>query len=95
MSMQNKTQVPHGLAIDPGGFVGYVLFSGTSLASADSSTQVQIPRSSYIVFSSSAPVQVVFSQLSGDADYSGNFYLIDKNTSASTSLTINYEGAIY
>jgi prepilin-type N-terminal cleavage/methylation domain-containing protein len=94
-ALQNKNNISHGLAIDPVGFIGYVLFEGTDLLNSDTASQVRIPRTTHLSFSSSTPTEVVFSQVSGESNWQGTLVLMDSSSGASTTITSNYEGAIY
>ena len=94
-SMQNKNQTPHGVAIDPDGYMGYVFFNGSTYETSALDTRIQIPRSGHIQFATSSVQEVVFLQVSGVVNNPGRVTLIDRHTSASTTIIINYEGAIY
>jgi prepilin-type N-terminal cleavage/methylation domain-containing protein len=93
-AMNNIGQQPHGVALHPDGYNGYVIFEGEDYAHADIHTLVQIPESYHISLSLDSPHEIVFSQLSGDADFQGEIILIDAERQASTSIYINYEGNI-
>jgi prepilin-type N-terminal cleavage/methylation domain-containing protein len=96
LAMQNINNLPHGLAFNPAGHTGYVLFSGINFAFSDTSTQIRIPTKAGIVLPTSTPAEIVFTQLSGESSYDGTITLIEgQNALASTSIRINYEGAIY
>lgn len=93
-AMNNINQKPHGVAIHPDGYDGYVLFTGNSYAHREASTSVFIPETYHVTFDISSPQEIVFSQLSGDANYQGNIVLTDTERHALTSITINHEGAL-
>jgi prepilin-type N-terminal cleavage/methylation domain-containing protein len=95
LAMQNIGQQPHGVAIDPEGYVGYVAFSGDSFEASDETYRTFVPRSSLIAFSENSPPQILFYQLSGQTDNNVTFMLQDVNSTASNTVTVNYEGAIY
>lgn len=95
-ALQNKNNQPHGVAFNPVGYAGYVLFSGVSFATSDSATHIRVPQRAGIVLATSTPPEIIFTQLSGQTNFTGTITLLDSmRTSASTSITINYEGAIY
>jgi prepilin-type N-terminal cleavage/methylation domain-containing protein len=93
-AMNNINQKPHGVALHPDGYSGYVLFEGEDYEHADVHTLVQIPESYHITLDPDTPQEIVFSQLSGDANFQGEIVLIDIERHTSTSITVNYEGAI-
>ena len=95
-SMQNIAGVKHGVAINPNNASQYVVFAGDSYAQADESELVAINHSPNIKFSTSTPIEIVFEQLSGQANYDGEITIYDvSRPGSSTTITINYEGAIY
>ena len=95
-AQQTKYGLPHGLAFNPAGYAGYVLFSGNSFAVSDTISHVRIPSRAGIATATSTPVEIVFAQLSGSSNFAGEITLHDSiRSSASTTITINYEGAIY
>ena len=95
-AMQNQDGAAHGVAIDPLGVNEYVLFSGNSFVNADPSTVQSIPRANNFTFATSSIKEIVFFQLSGEVETSGEIILIDTNkNNSSSTITINYEGAIY
>lgn len=93
-AMNNVKQIAHGVVLYPASFDGFVIFSGLDYASSNGMSQRQIPSVYATVLASSSPREIVFSQLSGDANYSGEIILLDNTTNSSTSITINYEGKI-
>lgn len=93
-SLNNVNQKTHGVAINPNSYEGYVVFEGTDFASSDEDTHTKIPASYPVVLASSSPDEIVFAQLSGNANYNGEIVLLDTKRSASTSIVINYEGKI-
>lgn len=95
-AMQNVNGVAHGVAIDPNGVPEFVIFSGSNFSTADVSTVQSISRSANFIIATSAVREIVFSQLSGEVVLPGEIVLIDSmRNSASTTITVNYEGAIY
>jgi prepilin-type N-terminal cleavage/methylation domain-containing protein len=95
-AQQNNHGSPYGLAFNPAGYVGYVVFAGASFATSDMSTHMRVPSKPGIIVATSTPSEVVFSQLSGASNFAGEVRLLDSvRLNASTSITINYEGAIY
>lgn len=93
-ALNNIDQSKHGVAINPSGFKGYVIFEGDSYAASNPVTRTKIPASYPITLASSSPSEVLFTQLSGNADYSGEIVLKDTQRNATTSIVINYEGKI-
>ncbi len=93
-ALNNVNQKPHGVAFFPSYYDGYVVFEGTDYAHRQASTSIRIPTTYHLVLDPSSPHEIVFSQLSGDANYQGNIVLIDEERHASTSILINYEGNI-
>lgn len=95
-AMSNKYGVVHGVAINPPGFVGYVVFAGNDFTSSDLSTQTKFASSYAVSFDVSTPEEIIFSQLSGDSSFVGDIKLFDvSRANASTSILINSEGAFY
>ena len=93
-ALNNVQQSKHGVAINPDGFAGYVLFAGDRYADADPVTRTMIPMSYPVTFGSTSPREVVFDQLSGDTGFNGQTEIIDQGRSATTAIVINYEGKI-
>ena len=93
-ALANVNQKPHGVALYPDSYEGYVLFAGIDFAHADTSVSLFIPASYPIEFDATSPQEVVFTQISGDSNYEGPLVLLDSNRDALTTITINYEGAI-
>lgn len=94
-AMQNVGEQDHGVAIDPLGYTGYVVFKGSSFDDSDESLHIYVPRSNNFSFSASSPGIIIFEQLSGDSNVNTEFKLISVHKEASITATINYEGAIY
>ena len=95
-ALQNIDNQPHGVAFNPASYSGYVLFSGVSFATSDPVTHIRVSQRAGIVLATSTPSEIIFTQLSGRTNFTGKVTLLDSmRTSASTSITINYEGAIY
>jgi prepilin-type N-terminal cleavage/methylation domain-containing protein len=93
-ALNNMHQSKHGVAINPGGYAGYVIFEGTSYAVSDPATRTLIPASYTVTLEPPSPSEVVFTQLSGDTGFSGDIVLRDSERNATTSIRINYEGKI-
>lgn len=94
-AMQNVGEQDHGVAIDPQGYKGYVVFRGHSFDDSDETLRIYVPRGNNFSFSSNSPETIVYKQLSGDSNVNTKFELISDQSGASTTVTINYEGAIY
>lgn len=90
-AMTNVHQSPHGVRITTG---GYVQFEGDSFATAHHDHDVTVQTVYPVVFTKSSPNEIVFSQLSGDANYEGGIVLSDPNSRATVVFSINHEGAI-
>jgi prepilin-type N-terminal cleavage/methylation domain-containing protein len=96
LSMQNHHGLAHGVLINPDGGAGYLLFEGNSFETSDLSTQIRSASQYGVVVENGRELQVVFEQLSGNSNYVGEIKLADSNNQfASTTIVINYEGAIY
>ena len=93
-SLNNINQSKHGVAINPGGYAGYVLFEGDSFAASNPATRVSIAASYPVTLASTSPQEVVFAQLSGDTGFSGQLLLTDVERQATSAIVINYEGKI-
>jgi Tfp pilus assembly protein FimT len=96
-SMNNINQHPHGVVIGPLDHPNsYVSYDGASYSEAVS----KYPESIYVVDMgypigiSPHPVEVTFSQLSGDASYSGDITLTDTERDMNFVISINHEGRI-
>lgn len=95
-AMQNKFGMAAGVAIDPVGFEGYVLFNGNDFVTSDVTSRVLVQHLTNVTVLPGAPTQIIFSQLSGESNYDGEVVLQDTSRgNARTSITINYAGAIY
>ncbi len=95
-ALNNINQHKHGVAINPGGYEGYVVFEGNDYASSDPTSWKEIP-SSYNIDLDPNPVflkEVVFSQLSGDVSLPGDIKLLDPLRNTFTTITVNHEGKI-
>jgi Tfp pilus assembly protein FimT len=93
-ALNNMQQSSHGVAINPGGYAGYVIFSGESYALSSSVTHISIPASYSVTLDGASPQEVVFSALSGDTGWSGELVLQDPERQATSAIIINYEGKI-
>ncbi len=93
-SFNNINQKKHGVAFNPGGFNGYVIFEGGTYATRDTTQDIFIASSYALSFSPSSPTEVTFDQLSGNANYNGDITLTDPQRGVSTVININNEGKI-
>lgn len=93
-ALNNIGEAKHGVAIHPDGFDGYVIFDGASYATRNSARDVSIAASYGVDISPSSPPEIVFAQLSGNAEYEGDIILIDPNRAMTARISINYEGRI-
>ncbi len=93
-SFNNINQKKHGVAFNPAGFNGYVIFEGGTYATRDTAQDVFIASSYILNFSPASPTEVVFDQLSGNANYNGDITLSDPQRGVSTVININNEGKI-
>lgn len=93
-ALNNINQRKHGVAIHPGGYSGYVIFEGNTYATRDVSRDEEIESFYDVTFSTTTPSEIVFEQLSGNADYDGDLVLIDLIRGMSIVITINHEGRI-
>lgn len=93
-ALNNVNQKPHGVAIHPSGYDGYVIFEGASYAS--STVRTEVTANYGVNFAFGSPAEIVFEQLSGNANYSNaNIVLVDPQRQATTTIFINHEGAIW
>ncbi len=83
----------HGVAIDPYGVPEYVLFTGSTLTQA--TKKVAVPHADIVLISTSSLAEIVFAPLSGVVYGAGQITLMRPGSVASSTLTINYEGAIF
>jgi prepilin-type N-terminal cleavage/methylation domain-containing protein len=93
-ALNNVNQSKHGVALYPDGYSGYVVFEGYTLASSDILSRIYIASSYAVIVDGVSPNEIVFEQLSGNASYDGQITLIDQNRMATTSFSINHDGAI-
>jgi prepilin-type N-terminal cleavage/methylation domain-containing protein len=93
-ALNNSNEQPHGVALYPAGYNGYVIFVGATFVSANASLNTYIPASYPVTLEVSSPQEIVFEQLSGNASYNGQVILVDSNRTATTGIAVNYEGAI-
>ncbi len=92
-SFNNINQKRHGVAIQPGGYDGYVIFEGDSYATRDTAKDLPI-KSSYEITFGVNPTEIAFDQLSGNANYSGDITVTDPQRGMSLTININNEGKI-
>jgi prepilin-type N-terminal cleavage/methylation domain-containing protein len=93
-SFNNINQKKHGVAFNPPGVTGYVIFEGDNYTNRDTTKDVVLSPSYVVNFSVTSPTEVVFSQLSGDANYNGDITLIDPQRGLDAVININNEGKI-
>lgn len=93
-ALNNIDQKKHGVAIHPGGYDGYIIFEGDTYAVRDPAKDEGIKASYGVNFSVTSPTEIVFDQLSGDANYDGDITLIDQERNMTTIISINHEGKI-
>jgi Tfp pilus assembly protein FimT len=93
-SFNNINQKKHGVAFNPGGWSGYVIFEGNTYTSRDVTKDIPLSSSYIVAFSAGSPDEVVFEQLSGNANYNGDITLTDLQRGISTVISINNEGKI-
>lgn len=93
-SFNNINQKKHGVAFNPGGFSGYVIFEGNTYSTRDASKDILLPASYIVTFSPASPTEVVFEQLNGNANYNGDITLTDPQRGLSLVININNEGKI-
>lgn len=92
-ALNNIRQERHGVAIHPDGYDGYVVFEGDSYAS--STLRTEVPASYGVNLTAGTPSEIIFDQLSGNANYANaNIVMVDPDRHATTTITINHEGAI-
>ncbi len=92
-ALNNIDQNRHGVAIHPGGYDGYIIFEGDNYATRITSLDVNI-KSSYGITPPALPTEIVFDQLSGDANYDGDIVLTDPERNMNATISINHEGKI-
>ena len=88
-ALNNVDQSPHGVALSS---EWYTLFEGSLGANPDA--EVFVPTQYAISLGAGTPAQVVFTQLSGDADYDGDITITDPVRGISFPISINHEGRI-
>jgi prepilin-type N-terminal cleavage/methylation domain-containing protein len=93
-ALNNINENRHGVAIHPSGYNGYIIFEGDSYASSTHLLDEKMESSYSVDISSTSPSEIVFDQLSGNANYDGNIVLIDPARQSSTTISINHEGKI-
>ncbi len=93
-AFNNINQKKHGVVINPSGYEGYVVFEGNTYATADHSKDSRTPASYKVTFSPSSPTEIVFDQLSGDANYEGEIQMTDTERNLVANIKINHEGRI-
>lgn len=93
-ALNNINQKQHGVAVHPGGYDGYIIFEGGSYATADHSLDQSTKASYGVSFAPTSPGEIIFDQLSGDANYDGDITLIDPERNMTAVISINHEGKI-
>jgi prepilin-type N-terminal cleavage/methylation domain-containing protein len=92
-ALNNINQSKHGVAIHPGGYDGYVIFQGNSYATRNLAFDESI-KANYSVTFGATPTEIIFDQLSGDANYDGDVTMTDSQRNMTAVITINHEGKI-
>jgi prepilin-type N-terminal cleavage/methylation domain-containing protein len=93
-ALNNVNQKPHGVAIHPAGYDGYVIFEGANYASA--AVRVEVAANYGVNISPGSPSEIVFEQLSGNSNYSSaTITLTDPERGVTSNIFINHEGAIW
>ena len=93
-ALNNIDEKSHGVAINPSGYSGYVIFEGNDYSTRDVSKDENMESSYKVTFGLTSPTEVVFEQLSGDANYDGDITIIDPNRNMQALISINHEGKI-
>jgi type II secretory pathway pseudopilin PulG len=94
-AMTNVDHVPHGVAFYPYDHPNsYVLFEGSSYATRVVSADDVVDGSSAVTFTITAPSEIVFDQLSGDASYEGSFGVENADGTDTKTISVNHEGQI-
>lgn len=93
MALQNQTTLPHGIALYPEEYLGYVQFMGESFALSDVTSRVFIPGRYKLLVDDASPREVIFTSPFGTTTPAAIVFS-DPVTMATTSVTINYEGFI-
>ena len=93
-ALNNIDEKSHGVAIDPSGYNGYVIFEGNDYSTRDITKDENMESSYKVTFGISSPTEIVFEQLSGDANYDGDITIIDSNRNMQAGISINHEGKI-
>ncbi len=93
-ALNNVNQSPHGVAIHPDGYDGYVIFEGANYASGTARNPIAANYPAGIALGS--PAEIIFEQLSGNSNY-GNAKITLSDTEregVTANIFINHEGAI-
>ena len=93
-SLNNINQAPHGVAVYPGGYEGYVAFQGVDYATRDVSYDQKFPASYSVLFDAGSLEEIIFEQLSGASATEGSVFMRDPERGMTAVITINHEGAI-
>lgn len=93
MALQNQTTLPHGIALYPDDYLGYVQFVGESYSTSEVTSRVFIPGRYELLVGGSSTNEVVFTSPFGTTTPVVIIFS-DQQSTATTSLTINYEGFI-
>lgn len=100
-ALNNRDQKPHGVIIGPIDHPqSYISFEGQNYSSSDPASRIQMDMRYPGEIISSLPIEIIFSQLSGDAlDASGNKYdgditMFDSRRNLNFIISINHEGRI-
>jgi prepilin-type N-terminal cleavage/methylation domain-containing protein len=92
-AMDNYAEAPAGVAINPPGYRGYVVFSGPVYGEDIIDQRVFFPAVYDVALASSSPSKLVFTALTGTTSRV-SIVLIDPHTRRSSTTTINHEGYI-
>jgi prepilin-type N-terminal cleavage/methylation domain-containing protein len=92
--LNNIDQEKHGVAINPAGYDGYVVFEGDTYTTRDITKDEETKASYDVTFGSMSPTEIVFEQLSGNANYDGDITIVDPNRNMTALISINHEGKI-
>lgn len=87
-AVNNINESPHGVHVTTS---DYTIFEGITFDSSDPKNEF-IPIGSGYSFTPATPFDIVFEQLSGEADFNGD--IVITNTSKTTTVNINNEGRI-
>ncbi|MES2059840.1 MAG: prepilin-type N-terminal cleavage/methylation domain-containing protein [Patescibacteria group bacterium] len=94
-ALNNIDQTSHGIALFPADHPkSYVLFEGRGYDARNPDMDVVTDVQYGFTFGTGTPSFVVFSQLSGNADYDGDIVMQDTMRNINLKISINHEGRI-